>query len=118
MDRDWALLKIQEQAPHPIVLAQDEVDEDAAVTLAGFPRSKEDSALSVLRDCAITGKDGQDLRTDCVLQRGASGGAVLSNQPSMDFVGVISRGDGVSQSIFVPISRFLKDIRRYLLEDS
>jgi hypothetical protein len=118
MHSDWALLRTANSLPGALPLGADTGSDTSPVHLAGHPRATAADAFTLLRDCSVSGTDGRDLRTDCVLQRGASGGAAVRGVGGLRLVGVISRGDGVSQSIFVPVARFLGDIRRYLLEDS
>ena len=84
--------------------------------MAGFPRPADGDAVLVLRaGCRVTGRDGKDLRSDCVLSKGASGGAVID---AMDrggrYRGVISRGDARSVSIFVPLERFYRELVPHL----
>jgi hypothetical protein len=108
MDSDWALLRLPVALPAPAAI--DVVPDSAPrrATLAGFPQGED---LVLGHGCAFTGLAGRDQRTDCVLQRGASGGAAFSDSPEPTYLGVISRGDGETQSIFVPVARFIDRIR-------
>lgn len=121
MDRDWALLRIPVALPGALPLAEENWDSSiaqSAVLLAGFPRARQDATLTFRSGCSVIGTDGDDRRTDCVLQRGASGGAALNGSWPPTVIGVISRGDGVTQSIYVPLARFLRTVRSHLLGDS
>jgi hypothetical protein len=113
MRSDWALLRLQRDLPYPLPLAERPEDATTSVRLAGYPRN---AATLRTQDCRNTGRDGRDRRTGCTAQRGASGGAVvtLPVSGSPRFLGVISRGDGVSQSIYVPVDRILPRIRSFL----
>lgn len=129
MYSDWALLRVDkalsEFLPLPEAKAVDppgaeprSVDsspaEGSSLLMAGFPRGAERPGTApLIRRCAIVGRDGPDCRSDCVLRKGASGGAVVSGEGAPSYLGVISRGDGESQSIFVPVARFLERIRPY-----
>jgi hypothetical protein len=122
MDRDWALLELPSPLPNALLLSTEETDATSTLGMVGFPHTNTTATPTLLPACTVTGAIGRDLRTDCVIQRGASGGAVLhrvqAGSARLRYVGVISRGDGVSQSIFVPAASFLRDIRAYLLEAS
>jgi hypothetical protein len=114
MHSDWVLLRLASSLPQPVRLAAN--DEYAArLVMAGYPRAV-DRGQPTLRQtahCRITGSDRGDKRSDCVLRKGASGGAVLAAD-SLAFIGVISRGDGATQSIYVPVTRFRERIKPYL----
>ena len=128
MHSDWALLRVDRPLSEFLPLpespavglhraAVQPVDPSAterpALLMAGFPRGGGPGAGPLVRRCTILGRDGADLRGDCILHKGASGGAVLSGEREPAYLGVISRGDGESQSIFVPVARFLERIRPY-----
>jgi len=116
MDRDWALLALPSAVAPGLLLGRSAADGDGSLSLAGFPRDAgRDASLTVLNDCPVIGFDQRDKRTACVLQQGASGGPVVaSGEPAARFVGVISRGDGETQSIFVPVDRFYAQVRAIL----
>lgn len=129
MHSDWALLRVDRPLREFLPLpespaaglhraALQPVDPSAAerpaLLMAGFPRGAgRPGAGPLVRRCTILGRDGADLRGDCILHKGTSGGAVLSGEREPVYLGVISRGDGESQSIFVPVARFLERIRPY-----
>lgn len=115
MDNDWVLLRLREPLPGPLPLAGPDSGKAGALVLAGLPKSAvRDSSLVLRTACAVTGYDGTDLRSDCVLTRGASGGAAVDVTGTPRYLGVISRGDGASQSIFVPVARFYEQLRLHL----
>lgn len=118
MHADWALLRLPRALPAPMPVLPRGGTVSGTLRMAGFPRHTASGALKLASGCRVTGEDGPDLRTDCILQKGASGGATLTDDATPAFIGVISRGDGVTQSIFVPVARFYSRIRSYLEEDS
>ncbi|MEO1078052.1 MAG: serine protease [Pseudomonadota bacterium] len=112
MHSDWALLRLPQALPGPLAVeAVADQQQSLKPILAGFPH---DAGLTTESDCRITGHDGKDLRTDCVLRQGASGGAVIDRGTAPRYLGVISRGDGETQSIYVPVERFLARILPYM----
>lgn len=118
MHADWALLRLPRALPAPLPVLSGGPAASGPLRMAGFPRRTAPRVLTLASGCRVTGEDGADLRTDCVLQKGASGGAALTDSATPALIGVISRGDGVTQSIFVPVARFYTRIRPYLEEDS
>jgi hypothetical protein len=118
MHADWVLLRLPRALPDPLPLLGGDGAVSGPLRMAGFPRDTAPRALTLSAGCRVTGEDGADLRTDCVLQKGASGGATLTADTPVALVGVISRGDGVTQSIFVPVARFYPRIRPFLEDDS
>ncbi|WP_405269999.1 trypsin-like serine peptidase [Congregibacter sp.] len=123
MYSDWALLRLDAPLDSPSVLLRpDSIDAGAGdLLMAGYPRSgtTETKILETANNCRVTGADGPDTRSDCVLQKGTSGGGVFSaakgsGGTELHYLGVISRGDGVSQSIYVPLRRFHSRITAYL----
>lgn len=116
MYSDWALLRLDAPLPSPAVLMSSDREHADTLRMAGYPRSATPQAglIPTVSDCQVTGSDGADTRSDCVLQKGASGGAVFSGDKERRYLGVISRGDGESLSIYVPLSRFRANISAYL----
>lgn len=109
MQRDWALLRLAEAQP-ALPIAGTGVP--STVTMVGFPRESTHSAQTQAR-CSIIGLDGADYRGGCALKPGASGGGVFSTNGQLKYLGVISRGDGMTQSIFVPVERFHQTLRAH-----
>lgn len=133
MTSDWALLQIDEAISGAALLATADEPPADQLRMAGYPRSATTAAtngkavtgelddtptqlrmLEVSPPCRILGSLGRDPRSDCVLRKGASGGAVFSLDPRARYLGVISQGDQQSQSIFVPVARFRNRITPYL----
>ena len=110
---DWILLRLQSPAPSSARLAAQTSAEGSELIMAGYPRDRSTAdAGPITVQCQQSGKDYKDWSSDCVLQKGASGGAVFN--PDGEILGVISRGDGESVSIFVPVNRFRNRLTRYL----
>jgi hypothetical protein len=121
MHSDWALLRLDAPLPSPAFLGSENHQGAKNLLMAGYPRSlsSRTKVLAIATDCQIIGNDGPDRRSDCVLQKGASGGAVFSvAYHGSHYLGVISRGDGESQSIYVPLRRFRDAINAYLEDPS
>jgi hypothetical protein len=121
MHSDWVLLRLMDELPGPVSLVPDPSPSmgntsDGPLLMAGYPREAHGagSTLETAGNCRIIGMDKADARSDCVLQKGASGGAVFSGTEDHRFLGVISRGNGESESIFVPLLRFHSRITPYL----
>jgi hypothetical protein len=120
MHADWVLLRMREELPGPVSLTPAPSQgigtaSDLPLLMAGYPRDalRAGSTLETASNCRIIEMDKADARSDCVLQKGASGGAVFSKEDHR-YLGVISRGDGASESIFVPLERFHRRITAYL----
>lgn len=118
MHSDWALLRLTDSLSPVVVLTDQSSEIGGPLEMAGFPRPNNvaESASSSwglqVESCHTTGRDFRDWSSDCVLTKGASGGAVLDLNGH--YIGVISRGDSASQSIFVATDRFRSAISRYL----
>lgn len=119
MSADWSLMRLQEPLPTETVktapLARGAaLAPGSRVIMAGFSRDRglgeAGTVLTFHRDCQVVARSDDDIATDCLAYRGASGGAVFSVD-SGRLVGVISRGDSGENSIFVPVSRILGGAR-------
>ena len=118
MHADWALLQLDVALPHPTALRPTAVEPGMSIVLAGYSKQQPMPAnlpLQVDRSCVIVASEGPDLASDCRARQGASGGAVFaSKQAGGHYLGVVSRGDGTELSIFVPLRRLEKALRRHL----
>ena len=123
MHADWSLLRLHKPLPADKVRSAELArgaapGEGSRITMAGYSRDdglgQAGHVLTFHRDCTVTAITDDDLATDCLAYRGASGGAVFSTD-SGTLVGVISRGDSRENSIFVPTSRILERIGKRLL---
>jgi len=127
MDSDWALLRLDAPLPRPAILsAQADTGGNVSTAagtntlmMAGYPRgdSEKPHTLETASGCYATGVDGADVRSNCVLKKGASGGGVFSDREQQQYLGVISRGDGESQSIYVPLARFRDKINLHAVRN-
>lgn len=124
MHADWLIMRLQEPLPTDTVTAAS-VAQDAPpgigsrIIMAGYSRDKglgeAGEVLTFHGNCRVVARSDQDIATDCLAYRGASGGAVFSIA-SGRLLGVISRGDSLAQSIFVPVSRIARRAGRLLLQ--
>lgn len=122
---DWALLRLAEPVP-PSRAAGLSVDTELdpgpglGVIMAGYSRDAGIGArgerLSYDAHCRVTGREYWWVNTDCTAFKGASGGAVVSNenQTRPQLIGVISQGDGERTSTFVPAIRFRAALQAHL----
>lgn len=113
MHADWLLMRLQEPLPADAVVSATLTREVAPgvgsrIIMAGYSRDQglgeAGKVLTFHRNCRVVARSDEDIATDCLAYRGASGGAVFSVATGR-LLGVISRGDSLAQSIFVPISR-------------
>lgn len=122
MQNDWALLRLDKPLTNPMFIHDTGMrlqDATPDLVMAGFPRDQPEAVSPVLvSGCTNTGVAGDDLRSSCVIARGASGGAVFAKSDTPDgdlvMVGIISRGDSETVSIYVPVARFRSRLISYL----
>ncbi len=124
MYADWAVLKlavpIERKLVAPLAVHPQRADPAVPVTMAGYSSDaglgRGGQALTYDADCSITGQAGRESRSDCRAFKGASGGAVIQRdgQGRAQLCGVISRGDGVGLSIYVPVADFRSALNRAL----
>ncbi len=124
MHADWAILRLYQPIPAHQVNAMrihpERADPDRPIAMAGYSR---DSAVGSNGDlltfdpgCAITFQALGSSDSNCTAHKGASGGAVtqLSASGEPRICGVISQGDGVGLSTFVPVNGFRTAINQHL----
>ncbi|MAC37548.1 MAG: hypothetical protein CME47_08690 [Halieaceae bacterium] len=125
MQNDWALLTSKaDWIPTAwIPIARDRAEKGARVSAAGFSRppasgstdleSPLDRALVIDSDCRVAEASSPPIASSCVIQQGASGGAILgrTQSGSLRVYGVISAGDSKSVSYFYPADLLLSRIR-------
>lgn len=124
MYADWAVLKllrpIAREDVEPLLVHPGRADSALPVTMAGYSGDHGlgagGKALTYDYDCRITRQASRDSESDCRAFKGASGGAViqLDGKGEARICGVISRGDSISVSYFVPLERFRAAINQYL----
>ncbi|MEM8660994.1 MAG: trypsin-like peptidase domain-containing protein [Pseudomonadota bacterium] len=116
MYADWAVLRLlapisSDQATvlpiHPA-----SAESGISIAMAGYSRKTAlgdfGNRLTFDPLCSIKLRSHDVIESDCLAQKGASGGAVVqrSDNGTLWFVGVISEGDGRGISRFVPVGRF------------
>lgn len=125
MHADWALLRLQTSVPTSklaaLALKSTGVDAVRSVTMAGYSNDGKNSGfgqkLSYHSSCnvlpAVVSGNGA---SDCIAMKGASGGAVtqISNDGRTELAGVISRGNGLDFSEYVPVEVFRLAALAYL----
>lgn len=127
MRDDWVLLKLAKALPNPTPLPTSAGNPSSPKTamhnkplmMVGYPiDGAAERARVVVSNCVHKLSKGIDRSSSCVIEQGASGGAVFAGDtpPGQrpEYLGVISRGDRQSLSIYVPISRFRKKLASYL----
>ncbi len=123
MHADWLLMRLQRPLPMDMVTAANVAQDPppgigSRIIMAGYSRDKglgeAGEVLTFHHNCRVVARSGEDIATDCLAYRGASGGAVFSIT-SGRLLGVISRGDSLAHSIFVPVSRIVRRAGRLLL---
>ncbi|MFT4521038.1 MAG: hypothetical protein ACI9JM_003449 [Halioglobus sp.] len=137
---DWAVLRLQQahlfneftpisihrgraNPTQPIIMAgysREVVEEKIAASALTAPLIKEAGGtarpFNIDPDCNITQQHRNTTDTDCMAQKGASGGPViqLNKSGKAYYCGIISEGDGEGFSTFVPVTRFRSTINQYL----
>lgn len=118
MAADWAVLRLLQPVPLDRTWRALAVDRQTATPrstlwMAGYSREaaagQEGTRLTYHPDCRVTTDRGPVRDTDCRASKGASGGAVIRLDPrgGPHLTGVISAGDGVAMTRFVPVTAFV-----------
>ncbi|MEQ9464722.1 MAG: trypsin-like peptidase domain-containing protein [Haliea sp.] len=128
MAADWALLRLRQrvslaQVP-ALQLHPHQADPALPVVMAGYSRDSGAGAngeqLSYDPACRITAADNRSGDSDCRAYKGASGGAVVqltaAGVPLLS--GVISEGNSVDYSRFVPVAAFRQGLPPELVTGS
>jgi hypothetical protein len=124
MNADWAILRLEQPVPSSSVRAL-RIDAlgpaaGARILMAGFSGDaglgEDGRRLTYHAGCRITAAAADTATTDCIAYKGASGGAVVLAKETGEHLlyGVISAGDSVATSIFVPLTRFHHTLTRHL----
>jgi hypothetical protein len=124
MSADWALLRLLAAVPSPQVAALDihpgQANPDISIIMAGYSKDvlpdPHGKNLSFDPACTITQQAPEFSDTNCSANQGASGGPViqLGAEGEPFLCGVISQGNGVGRSTFIPVSRFRATANLYL----
>ena len=122
MSADWALLKLDHPVPgHQVPalsgLRREHSPAGTKVIMAGFSGDDDvgrgGAILSYDDSCHILSTSRQLVTTDCSAFKGASGGPViLQTSDHYQLLGIISVGDSMSRSMYVPTGVFLAPLRR------
>lgn len=121
---DWAILRLRQPIARTQIAAMtvhpSEAKKDDNIIMAGYSADdqlgRHGDKLTYDADCSITEHSRGGGDSDCYAHKGASGGAVvfLSNKGEAWFWGVISQGDGVGFSTYVPVTGFRNAISLHL----
>jgi len=121
MYADWAVLKLSPAVARedvvPLDLHPGRAEPSQPIIMAGYSADAGlgagGEALTYDADCRITRQAARESESDCRAFKGASGGAViqLDARGEARVCGVISRGDSVAASYFVPLERFRSALR-------
>ena len=124
MHADWALLRLRQPvAPGDVaalLIHPGRASAARAISMAGYSRDtgKGEGGNRLTFDpvCRITAQGPEITDSDCLAHKGASGGAVvqLSAAGTPQFSGVISEGNGLGLSTFVPVAAFRNAMSRHL----
>ncbi len=124
MRGDWALLRlidpVKPDLASPLAVNSELPRAGEVVLMAGYSRDDGTGAgghkLSYDEFCRVTTVDQWAVNTDCLAFKGASGGAVVRRDPEglPQLTGIISQGDGVGTSTFIPLARFRSELRLHL----
>ena len=124
MHADWAILRLYKAVPARQVAAlgihPERADPGRPITMAGYSRDSgmgnNGEQLTFDPACTITHQAPGVSDSNCTAHKGSSGGPVIqvSTTGEPRVCGVISQGDGVGLSTFVPVSGFRNAINLYL----
>ncbi|MEH6567673.1 MAG: trypsin-like peptidase domain-containing protein [Halioglobus sp.] len=124
MNADWAILRLQQPIARTQIAAMPvhprEAKKDDNIIMAGYSSDEQlgrhGEKLTYDADCNITEHSRSGGGSNCYAHKGASGGAVvfLSNKGEAWFSGVISQGDGVGFSTYVPVTGFRNALSLHL----
>jgi hypothetical protein len=124
MHADWAILRLYKAIPARQVAAlaihPDRADPGRPITMAGYSRDSgmgnNGEHLTFDPACTITHQAPGVSDSNCTAHKGSSGGPVIqvSSRGEPRVCGVISQGDGVGLSTFVPVSGFRNAINLHL----
>ena len=121
---DWAILRLTKAIPAHQVTAMgihpDRANPGLPITMAGYSRDNgtgnKGEHLSFDPACAITRQAKGSSDSNCRAHKGSSGGAVvqITQKGQARMAGVISQGNGVGLSTFVPVDGFRNAINQHL----
>ncbi len=124
MHADWAILRLYKAVPAHQVAAlgihPERADPDRPITMAGYSRDSgmgnNGEHLTFDPACTITHQAPGVSDSNCTANKGSSGGPVIqvSTTGEPRVCGVISQGNGVGLSTFVPVSGFRNAINLHL----
>tara|TARA_R110001599_G_scaffold353870_1_gene601329 strand:+ start:116865 stop:117656 length:792 start_codon:yes stop_codon:yes gene_type:complete len=124
MHADWAILRLRLPVPagkaNALLVHPGRADPVRSITMAGYSRDAAmgdyGNRLTFDAACLITAEERGISDSNCTAYKGASGGAVVqvSGAGTPLLSGVISEGDSVGLSTFVPVAVFRGAINQHL----
>ena len=124
MHADWAILRLTKAIAADQITAlsihSERANAGLPITMAGYSRDSgignHGEQLSFDPGCAITRQVAGSSDSNCTAHKGSSGGAVVQVSPEgkARICGVISQGNGVGLSTFVPVDDFRNAINQHL----
>ena len=123
MHADWAILKLEKEIKRSRVKPLEHITLDASVGdtvfIAGYAKYKSSSEQRFdlsYSECKIKAIAINISLTDCRATKGNSGGPVILkvNEDNYGLVGVISEGNELNVSSFVPAKIFKPEVQKYI----
>ena len=124
MEDDWAILRLYQPVPveyaYPLLIHPGRADKQTSIIMAGYSSDENfgqyGQLLTYDPQCKITRQERRTSDSDCHALKGASGGAVIqiSERGEPWLSGVISQGDGLGVSTFIPVAGFRRAINHHL----
>ena len=124
MGADWAIMRLYQPVPleyaYPLIIHPGRADKETSIVMAGFSSDENlgqyGQLLTYDPQCRITRQESSTSDSDCRALKGASGGAVVQVSESGEarLSGVISQGNGLGVSTFVPVAGFRSAINHHL----
>jgi V8-like Glu-specific endopeptidase len=129
LDLDWAILRLNKPIPNSLVKAMivnrgDVIKSgQTTMTMAGYSADsglgKGGEVLTYHAGCESGEEIGQQFSSNCLAYKGASGGPVVisryrDNKFHYNLAGIISQGNGLGYTTFVPNKAFIAALLRLI----
>ena len=129
LDLDWAILRLNKPISNSLVQAivldrkSLQTTDYPYITMAGYSRDiglgGQGKRLTYHADCELGQEINQQISSNCLVYKGASGGPVVmskfnNNGFQHKLAGVISQGNGLDVSTFIPTKAFISTALRLI----